>query len=178
MKVGRDRTPLSERLNDQVTNPVKGQQNGQINHQADQVADLMRLTLESFKNDCADLSKSAKHTIESDIASLVQSIEREMKLTEIKMKDQVAQLQKGLQPIFITSLLISLIIIVMSFTASWYWASHMINKAQSASLWQMGLIQHQTETETLIIWDQKKAHLSQCLIRGTSIPCLRLLEVQ
>ena len=90
------------------------------------------------------------------------------------MKDQVVRIQKGLQPILLTSLLIMLIIIVMSFAASWYWASHMIDKAQNASLWQMGLIHHQTENGAMIVWSQEKAQLSQCQIRAKTVPCLRL----
>ncbi len=155
MKIGRERTPLAERLSEQ-------QNTTRMQNQADQAADLMRLNLASFETDCAKSLKNAQIIIEDDIQSLLNASE---------------QMGKSMRPIYLTATLFSLAIILMSFVASWYWATSMIETSQRASLLQLGLVMNQTSNNTtLLTWDEKRLQLTNCQSGKSQRPCLEILK--
>jgi hypothetical protein len=157
VKIGRERTPLAERLSEQAQTQPKPQ----TENQADQAADLMRLNLEAFENDCRKSLRNAQTIIEGDIQSLLSASE---------------QMVKSMKPIYLTAALFSLTVILMSFVASWYWATNMIETSQRANLLQMGLTVNQTDNGLVLNWDKDRIRLIDCRIGNVSAKCLQILE--
>ena len=158
MKIGRERVPLAERLQEQAQTQTKPLTENQV----DQAADLMRLNLEAFENDCRKSLRNAQTIIEGDIQSLLSASE---------------QMVKSMKPIYLTAALFSLTVILMSFIASWYWATNMIETSQRASLLQLGLVMNQTSNNTILLaWDEKRLHLTNCQSGKEQRPCLEMLE--
>ena len=149
MKIGRERKPLSERLKTLTENQV------------DQAADSMHSAFKNFEADCEMSLKNARLTIENDMRALLKTSTR---------------LNRNALMFRMAMTFIVLLIISMSLVASWYWASTMIDKAQQASLWQLGLTIHQTEVGTVLSWDQAHLKLIDCRIGNAPAKCLQILE--
>jgi hypothetical protein len=80
------------------------------------------------------------------------------------------------QPFFLTMGAVALLIVLLSFTASWFWAGLMIDRAQRASLWQMGLQVNQTSNGKVLTWNVNRLQLITCQARTDKTPCLKIVR--
>ncbi|WP_245496891.1 hypothetical protein [Rhizobium leguminosarum] len=88
----------------------------------------------------------------------------------------VNRLRSMVQPFFLTMGAVVLLIVLLSFTASWFWAGLMIDRAQSASLWQMGLQINQTSSGKVLTWDVNRLQLITCQAGTAKTPCLKIAQ--
>lgn len=88
----------------------------------------------------------------------------------------VNRLRSMVQPFFLTISAVALLVILLSFTASWFWAGLMIDRAQSASLWQMGLQVNQTNSGKVLTWDVNRLQLITCQAGTGKTPCLKIVQ--
>ena len=164
MKTGPERTPLSERLKDKLAN------------QAAPEAGSTLSPSKSFETDCSEALRRAQATIETDIRSFTDAnrkrLSEAMAMTEADLKG----LSQMVQPFFLTVSAVATLLIILSFAASWFWADLMIDRAQNASLWQMGLQLNQTTSGPVLIWDENKLRLIKCRTGKTTTPCLQLIQ--
>lgn len=86
------------------------------------------------------------------------------------------RLRSMVQPYFLTMGAVALLIVLLSFTASWLWAGLMIDPAQSASLWQMGLQISQTSNGKVLTWDVNRLQLITCQAGTAKNPCLKIVQ--
>lgn len=80
-----------------------------------------------------------------------------------------------MQPFVLTVCAVALLVILLSFTASWFWAGMMIDRARSASLWQMGLQINQTADGKILTWDASRLQLITCQAGTSKTPCLKIV---
>lgn len=164
MKTGPERIPLSERLKDRLASP------------AAQEAVSTPSPLMSFETDWNEALKRAKATIETDIRSLLSAnrhhLNEALAMTEADMK----RLRSMVQPFYLTMGAVALLVILLSFTASWFWAGLMIERAQNASLWQIGLQVNQTSSGKVLTWDEQRLQLITCQAGTSKSPCLKLIQ--
>ncbi|MBB3522463.1 hypothetical protein [Rhizobium sp. BK456] len=88
----------------------------------------------------------------------------------------VNRLRSMVQPFFLTMGAVALLIVLLSFTASWFWAGLMIDRAQSASLWQMGLQVNQANSGKVLTWDGNRLQLITCQAGTDKTPCLKIVQ--
>ncbi|WP_246827206.1 hypothetical protein [Rhizobium binae] len=87
----------------------------------------------------------------------------------------VNRLRSMAQPFFLTMGAVTLLIVLLSFTASWFWADLMIDRAQNASLWQMGLQINQASNGKVLTWDVNRLQLITCQAEE-KMPCLKIVQ--
>jgi len=164
VKTGPERIPLSERLKDRLASP------------AAQEADSTPSPSMSFESDWSEALKRAQATIETDIRSFTdanrQHLNEALAMTEADMN----RLRSMVRPFFLTMSAVALLVILLSFTASWFWAGLMIDRAQSVSLWQMGLQINQTSNGKVLTWDVNRLQLITCQARTDKTPCLKIVQ--
>ncbi|WP_354541020.1 hypothetical protein [Rhizobium sp. OAE497] len=85
------------------------------------------------------------------------------------------RLRSMMQPFLLTVCAVALLVILLSFTASWFWAGLMIDRARSASLWQMGLQINQTVNGQILTWDASRLQLITCQAGTSKTPCLKIV---
>ncbi|WKT95927.1 hypothetical protein QYR01_23380 [Brucella anthropi] len=88
----------------------------------------------------------------------------------------VNRLRSMVQPFLLTMGAVALLVILLSFTASWFWAGLIIDRAQSASLWQMGLQVNQTSSGKVLTWDVNRLQLITCQAGSDKAPCLKIVQ--
>ncbi|WP_246299923.1 hypothetical protein [Sinorhizobium psoraleae] len=93
-----------------------------------------------------------------------------------KTEADVNRLRSMVQPYLLTLGAMALLIVLLSFTASWFWAGLMIDRAQSASLWQMGLQINQTSNGKVLTWDVNRLQLITCQAGTAKTPCLKIFQ--
>lgn len=164
MKTGPERIPLSERLKDRLANP------------ADPEAGSMPSPSTSFEPDWSEALKRAQTTIETDIRSFTDANRRHLSEALAMTEVDVNRLRSLVQPFFLTMGAMALLIVLLSFTASWFWAGLMIDRAQSASLWQMGLQINQTNSGKVLTWDVNRLQLITCQAGSDKTPCLKIVQ--
>ncbi|MEY9326250.1 hypothetical protein [Sinorhizobium fredii] len=86
------------------------------------------------------------------------------------------RLRSTVHPFFLTIGAVALLIVLLSFTASWFWAGLMIDRAQSASLWQLGLQINQTSNGKVLTWDVNRLQLITCQAGTAKTPCLKIVQ--
>ncbi len=158
MKTGPERIPLSERLKDRLASPAAPE------------AGSTPSPSTSFETDWSEALKRAQATIETDIRSFADANRQHLNEADVN------RLQSMVQPFFLTMGAVALLIVLLSFTASWLWAGLMIDRAQSASLWQMGLQINQTSNGKVLTWDVDRLQLITCQAGTAKTPCLKIVQ--
>lgn len=164
MKTGPERIPLSERLKERLASPAAPE------------AGSTPSTSTSFETDWSEALKRAQATIETDIRSFTDANRRHLNEALATTEADVNRLRSMGQPFFLTMSAVALLVILFSFTASWFWAGLMIDRAQSASFWQMGLHINQTSSGKVLTWDVNRLHLITCQAGTAKTPCLKIVQ--
>lgn len=164
MKTGPERIPLSERLKERLASPA-----------AQEVGSTPSPST-SFETDWSEAMKRAQATIENDIRSFTDANRRHLNEALAMTEADVNRLRSMVQPFFLTMGAVALLIVLLSFTASWFWAGLMIERAQNASLWQMGLHINQTSGGKVLTWDVNRLHLITCQAGAGTSPCLKIVQ--
>lgn len=164
MKTGPERIPLSERLKDRLASPAVPE------------AGSTPSPSTSFETDWSEALKRAQATIETDIRSFTDANHRHLSEALAMTEADVNRLRSMVQPFFLTMSAVALLVILLSFTASWFWAGLMIDRAQSASLWQMGLQVNQTSSGKVLTWDVNRLQLITCQAGSDKAPCLKIVQ--
>ena len=159
MKIGPERTPLSERLNGTGTEQAK----------ADALLDS---TLTNFKAVCERSSSSALNTIEADMANLVLANRRAISgLTAAMCADLnlIRQMTRFAPWVIATSLIL---LIATSFALSWWWAQAMVGGAERTALQRAGITPYQTPAGEILLLDGARLTLATCQVQGQPVACL------
>lgn len=164
MKTGPERIPLSERLKDRLASPAAPE------------AGSTSSPSTIFETDWSEALKRAQATIETDIRSFTDANRRHLSEALATTEADVNRLRSMVQPFLLTMGAVALLIILLSFTASWFWAGLMIDRAQSASLWQMGLQINQTNSGKVLTWDVNRLQLITCQAGTGKTPCLKIVQ--
>jgi hypothetical protein len=164
VKTGPEKIPLSERLKDRLASPAAPE------------AGSMPSPSTSFETDWSEALKRAQATIETDIRSFTDANRRHLNEALAMTEADVNRLRSMVQPYFLTMGAVALLIVLLSFTASWFWAGLMIDRAQSASLWQMGLQINQTSNGKVLTWDVNRLQLITCQAGTDKTPCLKIVQ--
>lgn len=164
MKTGPERIPLSERLKERLASPAVPE--------ADSTPSLPM----SFETDWSEALKRAQATIETDIRSFTDANRQHLNAALATTEADMNRLRSIMQPFFLTMSAVALLVILLSFTASWFWAGLMIDRAQSASLWQMGLQINQTSSGKVLTWDVNRLQLITCQAGTAKTPCLKIAQ--
>ncbi len=160
MKIGRERQPLSERLAEKLETETS------------RAAVWLESHLQTFRNDCAVISKSARDTIEHDIAAARATMRHaisentEAITTDLQLIQRMTQFGPWVVIGFLT------FSIGMIFATTYWWGRSMIREALTANYQQIGLATHFTQNGLVISWDQSKLSLSECSNGKQIIPCL------
>ncbi|SIQ18876.1 hypothetical protein SAMN05880582_1011047 [Rhizobium sp. RU20A] len=164
MKTGPERIPLSERLKDRLASPAAPE------------AGSTPSPSTIFETDWSEALKRAQATIETDIRSFTDANRRHLSEALAMTEADVNRLRSMVQPFLLTMGAVALLIILLSFTASWFWAGLMIDRAQSASLLQMGLQINQTNSGKVLTWDVNRLQLITCQAGTGKTPCLKIVQ--
>ena len=164
MKTGPERIPLSERMKDRLARPAVPE------------AGSTPSPSMSFETDWSEALKRAQATIETDIRSFTDANRQHLSEALETTEADVNRLRSMVQPFFLTMGAAALLVILLSFTASWFWAGLMIDRAQSASLWQMGLQINQTSNGKVLTWDASRLQLITCQTGTATTPCLKIVQ--
>ncbi len=163
MKIGRERQPLSARLAEKMES--------ETGH-ATQAAAWLESSLESFRSDCAAISKSARDTIASDMEVSVNACRSANRKTlsaitaDLQMIRRLTRFGPWVVMIFLV------LAIGSTFAASYWWGRTMIREAMTTNYQQIGLRTHFTETGLILTWDEARRSLSECQAGERSVPCL------
>ncbi|WP_258045705.1 hypothetical protein [Mesorhizobium sp. NBSH29] len=156
---------MSERLKDRLASPA-----------APEAGSTPSLPM-SFETDWSEALKRAQATIETDIRSFTDANRQHLSEALATTEADVNRLRSMVQPFFLTMGALALLIVLLSFTASWLWAGLMIDRAQSASLWQMGLqINQTTSNGKVLTWDVNRLQLITCQTGTDKTPCLKIVQ--
>ncbi|WP_235819848.1 hypothetical protein [Brucella lupini] len=155
---------MSERLKDRLASPAAPE------------AGSTRSPSTSFETDWTEALKRAQATIETDIRSFADANRWHLSEALAMTEADVNRLRSMVQPFFLTMSAVALLIVLLSFTASWFWAGLMIDRAQSASLWQMGLQVNQTSSGKVLTWDVNRLQLITCQAGTDKTPCLKIVQ--
>ena len=120
--------------------------------------------------------KRAQATIETDNRSFADVNRRHLSEALATTAADVNRLRSMMQPFFLTMSAVALLVILLSFTASWFWSGLIIERAQSASLWQLGLQINQTSSGKVLTWDVKRLQLITCQAGTDKTPCLKIAQ--
>lgn len=164
MKTGPERIPLSERLKERLASPAVPE------------AGSTPSPSTSFETDWNEALKRAQATIEIDIRSFTDANRRHLSEALATTEAGVNRLRSMVQPFLLTMGAVALLVILLSFTASWFWAGLIIDRAQSASLWQMGLQVNQTSSGKVLTWDVNRLQLITCQAGSDKAPCLKIVQ--
>lgn len=164
MKTGPERKPLSERLKDRLASPAAPESGSTPSPST------------SFETDWSDALKRAQVTIETDIRSFTDANRQHLREALATTEVDVNRLRSMVQPFILTVGAVALLIVLLSFTASWFWAGLMIDRAQSASLWQMGLQINQSSSAKVLTWDVNRLQLITCQAGSDETPCLKIVQ--
>ena len=164
MKTGPERIPLSERLKDRLASPAAPE------------AGSMPSPSMSLVTDWSEALKRAQATIETDIRSFTGANRQHLSEALAMTEADVNRLRSMVQPFFLTISAVVLLVILLSFTASWFWSGLMIERAESASLWQMGLQINQTNSGKVLTWDVNRLQLITCQAGTDKTPCLKIVQ--
>lgn len=164
MKTGPERIPLSERLKERLASPAAPE------------AGSTPSPSTSFEADWSEVLRRAQTTIETDIRSFTDANRQHLSEALATTEADVNRLWSMVQPFFLTMSAVALLIVLLSFTASWFWAGLMIDRAQSASLWQMGLQVNQTNSGKVLTWDVNRLQLITCQAGTDKTPCLKIVQ--
>ncbi|WP_245294364.1 hypothetical protein [Rhizobium aegyptiacum] len=164
MKTGPERIPLSERLKDRLASPAAPE------------AGSTPSTSTNFETDWSEALKRAQVTIETDIRSFTDANRQHLNEALATTEADVNRLRSMVQPFFLNMGAVTLLIVLLSFTASWFWAVLMIERAQNASLWQMGLQINQTGSGKVLTWDVNRLQLITCQAGTAKTPCLKIAQ--
>jgi hypothetical protein len=129
-----------------------------------------------FETDWSEALKRAQATIEADIRSFTDANHQHLSEALAMTEADVNRLRSMVQPFFLTMGAVALLIVLLSFTASWFWAGLMIDRAQSASLWQMGLQVNQTSNGKVLTWNVNRLQLITCQAGSDKTPCLKIVQ--
>ncbi|ALV28045.1 hypothetical protein APZ00_14030 [Pannonibacter phragmitetus] len=133
-------------------------------------------TSTSFETDWSEALKRAQATIETDIRRFTDANRRHLSEGLATTEADVNRLRSMVQPYFLTMGAVALLIVLLSFTASWFWAGLMIDRARNASLWQMGLQINQTSNGKVLTWDVDRLQLITCQAGTAKTPCLKIIQ--
>ena len=164
MKTGPERIPLSERLKERLTSPAVPEVGSRPSPST------------SFETNWSEALRRAQATIETDIRSFTDANRQHLSEALATTEADVNRLRSMVQPFFLTMGAMALLIVLLSFTASWFWAGLMIDRAQSASLWQMGLQVNQTNSGKVLTWDVNRLQLISCQAGIDKTPCLKIVQ--
>jgi hypothetical protein len=164
VKTGPERIPLSERLKDRLASPAAPEAGSTPSLQT------------SFETDWSEALKRAQATIETDIRSFTDANRRHLSEALAMTEADVNRLRSMVQPFFLTMGAVALLIVLLSFAASWFWAGLMIDRARSASLWQIGLQINQTSNGKVLTWDVSRLQLITCQAGTAKTPCLKIAQ--
>jgi hypothetical protein len=164
VKTGPERIPLSERLKERLESPAVAE------------AGSAPSPSTSFETDWSEALRRAQATIETDIRSFTDASRQHLSEALAMTEADVNRLRSMVQPFFLTMGAAALLIVLLSFTASWFWAGLMIDRAQSASLWQMGLQINQTSNGKVLTWDANRLQLITCQAGTDKTPCLKIVQ--
>lgn len=164
MKTGPERIPLSERLKDRLASS------------AAQEAGSTQSPSTNFETDWNEALKRVQATIETDIRSFTDANRQHLSEALATTEADAHRLRSMVQPFFLTMGAVALLIVLLSFTASWFWAGLMIDHAQNASLWQMGLQVNQTSNGKVLTWDINRLQLITCQAGADKTPCLKIVK--
>lgn len=160
MKIGQERTSLSERLSATAI---------EAEAKADALMDSM---LTSFKAACEHSSSSALSTIEADMASLVLANRRAISALTTTMHadlDLIRRITRFGPWVVATSLIL---LIATSFALSWCWAQAMVGEAGRTALQRAGITSIQTPSGAILLLDTSRLTLATCQIQGQPVACL------
>ncbi|WP_246200301.1 hypothetical protein [Shinella kummerowiae] len=155
---------MSERLKDRLASPAVPEAGSTPSPSA------------SFEIDWSEALKRAQATIETDIRSFTDANRQHLSEVLATTEADANRLRSMVQPYFLTMSAVVLLVILLSFTASWFWAGLMIDRAQSASLWQMGLQINQTSNGKVLTWDLNRLQLITCQAGTDKTPCLKIVQ--
>ncbi|WP_245433185.1 hypothetical protein [Rhizobium anhuiense] len=130
----------------------------------------------SFETDWSEALKHAQATTETDIRNFTDANRRHLSEALAATEMDANRLRSMVQPFFLTMSAVALLVILLSFTASWFWAGLMIERAQNASLWQMGLQVNQTSSGKVLTWDVNRLQLITCQAGANKTPCLKIVQ--
>lgn len=167
MKIGRDRKPLSERLNAQANEAAAATQAFEAKANA-----LLDSILTNFKADCEHLSSNALNTIEADMANLVLANRRAIAGTTSTMRADLNLIRRmtRIGPWLITISL--MLLIAISFGLSWFWAQAMIDSAEKNALLRAGITSYQTSAGKMLLVDRAKLTVTTCKFQGQTVACM------
>lgn len=131
---------------------------------------------DELRDDWSEALKRAQATIETDIRSFTDANRQHLSEALATTEADVNRLRSMVQPFFLTMGAVAFLIILLSFTASWFWAGLMIDRAQSASLWQLGLQINQTGSGKVLTWDVNRLQLITCQAGTDKTPCLKIAQ--
>nr|WP_278434351.1 hypothetical protein [Brucella anthropi] len=154
---------MSERLKERLENPAARE------------AGSTPSPSTSFETDWSAALMRAEITIETDIRSFTDESRRHLSEALATTEADIRRLRAMMQPFLLTVGAVALLVILLSFTASWFWAGLMIDRARSASLWQMGLQINQTANGQILTWDAGRLQLITCQAGTSKTPCLKIL---
>jgi hypothetical protein len=155
---------LSERLKDRLASPAAPE------------AGSTPSPSTSFETDWREALKRAQATIETDIRNFTDANRQHLNEALAMTEADVSRLRSMVQPFFLTMGAVTLLIVLLSFTASWFWAGLMIDRAQNASLWQMGLQINRTSSGKVLTWDVNRLRLITCQAGTDKPPCLKIVQ--
>lgn len=164
MKTGPERIPLSERLKDRLASPTAPE------------AGSTPSSSTSFETDWSEALKRAQATIETDIRNFTDANRQHLNAALAMTEADVNRLRSMVQPFFLTMGAAALLVILLSFTASWFWAGLMIDRARNANLWQMGLQINQTSNGKVLTWDVTRLQLITCQAGTAKTTCLKIVQ--
>jgi hypothetical protein len=140
--------------------------------QATQAAAWLESSLESFRRDCAAISKNARDTIASDLEASVSACRSANRKTLSAITADL-QLIRRLTRFGPWAVMIFLALAIgTTFAASYWWGRTIIREVMSANYQQIGLKTHFTETGLVLTWDETRLALSECRAGERSVPCL------
>lgn len=137
-----------------------------------QAAVWLESHLQSFRSDCAAISKSARDTIEHDMAAATTTMRHMISVNAeaITADLQLIQRMTRFGPWAATGFLILSIGII--FATTYWWGRSMTREALATNYQQIGLATHFTQNGLVISWDQAKLSLSTCSNGKQTVPCL------
>jgi ABC-type multidrug transport system permease subunit len=167
VKIGPERTPLSERLSAAAIEEATASQ--AVEERASALLDSI---LMNFKTVCEHSSTAALSIIEADMANLVLGNRRAISGLSVTMRADL-NLIRQLTRFAPWSIAISLILlIVTSLGLSWWWAQSMISGAEKIALQRIGITSVQTPSGAILLIDNSKLTLTTCQVQGQPIACL------
>lgn len=169
MKVGPGRTSLTERLSAARTNEAHART---LEAGAGQAADLIDVTLTTFKAACEALNSAAQTTIETDLAAQTLAYRRSISALTTQMNADLHLIRRvtRFSPWVVAMCLI--LLIGAGGSVSWFLVNLISASAQMSALQSEGITRVQTTGGTVLLLETGRWRVTTCHIASHAVTCL------